>query len=151
MHVEKRYLEIVAQTMPCKKHQIEDVLKMLEEGNTVPFIARYRKERTGSLDEVQIKEISDEYQRVEKIEKKRSDIEARIGELGKLTENLKKSIGCNTLIIKGCTQFFFKIHDFGSAPLIIIAPFSFVFMVFTRGFMRMVRTVSEGWMSLMVS
>ncbi|MEO2783696.1 Tex-like N-terminal domain-containing protein, partial [Ligilactobacillus ruminis] len=92
MHVEKRYLEIVAQTMPCKKHQIEAVLKMLEEGNTVPFIARYRKERTGSLDEVQIKDISDEYQRVEKIEKKRSDIEARIGELGKLTENLKKSI-----------------------------------------------------------
>lgn len=42
---------------------------MLEEGNTVPFIARYRKERTGSLDEVQIKDISDEYQRVEKIEK----------------------------------------------------------------------------------
>ena len=90
--MEKRYLEIVAQTMPCKKHQIEAVLKMLEEGNTVPFIARYRKERTGSLDEVQIKDISDEYQRVEKIEKKRSDIEARIGELGKLTENLKKSI-----------------------------------------------------------
>lgn len=90
--MEKRYLEIVAQTMPCKKHQIEAVLKMLEEGNTVPFIARYRKERTESLDEVQIKDISDEYQRVEKIEKKRSDIEARIGELGKLTENLKKSI-----------------------------------------------------------
>ena len=90
--MEKRYLEIVAQTMPFKKHQIEAVLKMLEEGNTVPFIARYRKERTGSLDEVQIKDISDEYQRVEKIEKKRSDIEARIGELGKLTENLKKSI-----------------------------------------------------------
>ena len=49
--MEKRYLEIVAQTMPCKKNQIEAVLKMLEEGNTVPFIARYRKERTGSLDE----------------------------------------------------------------------------------------------------
>ena len=45
MHVEKRYLEIIAQTMPYKKHQIEAVLKMLEEGNTVPFIARYRKER----------------------------------------------------------------------------------------------------------
>lgn len=65
---------------------------MLEEGNTVPFIARYRKERTGSLDEVQIKDISDAYQRVEKIEKKRSDIEARIEELGKLTPKLKKSI-----------------------------------------------------------
>lgn len=92
MHVEKRYLEIVAQAMPYKEHQIESVLKMLEEGNTVPFIARYRKERTGSLDEVQIKDISDAYQRVEKIEKKRSDIEAKIGELGKLTEKLKKSI-----------------------------------------------------------
>lgn len=90
--MEKRYLEIIAQTMPYKKHQIEAVLKMLEEGNTVPFIARYRKERTGSLDEVQIKGISDAYQRVEKIEKKRSDIEARIEELGKLTPKLKKSI-----------------------------------------------------------
>lgn len=90
--MEKRYLEIIAQTMPYKKHQIEAVLKMLEEGNTVPFIARYRKERTGSLDEVQIKDISDAYQRVEKIEKKRSDIEARIEELGKLTPKLKKSI-----------------------------------------------------------
>ena len=63
----------------------------------------------------------------------------------------KTDVRFDTLIIKGCTQFFFKIHDFGSAPLISIAPFSFVFMVFTRGFMRMVRTVSEGWMSLMVS
>lgn len=90
--MERRYLEIIDQTMPYKKHQIEAVLKMLEEGNTVPFIARYRKERTGSLDEVQIKDISDAYQRVEKIEKKRSDIEARIEELGKLTPKLKKSI-----------------------------------------------------------
>ena len=47
---------------------------MLEEGNTVPFIARYRKERTGSLDEVQIKDISDAYQRVEKNRKKNAAI-----------------------------------------------------------------------------
>lgn len=68
--MEKRYLEIVAKTMPFKKHQIEAVLKMLEEGNTVPFIARYRKERTGSLDEVQIKDISDEYPTSRKNRKK---------------------------------------------------------------------------------
>ncbi len=77
MHVEKGYLEIVAQAMPYKEHQIESVLKMLEEGNTVPFIARYRKERTGSLDEVQIKDISDAYQRVEKIEKNAAILKPR--------------------------------------------------------------------------
>ena len=75
-----------------RKQQAEAVLSLLEEGNTVPFIARYRKEATGSLDEVQIKEIEDRYQYLQQLEKRKEDVLAVIEEQGKLTPELKKVI-----------------------------------------------------------
>ena len=72
--------------------QIEAVLKLLEEGATIPFIARYRKEVTGNLDETKIKEISDAYNyQVNLLEKKENTIRL-IDEKGMLTEDVKEAI-----------------------------------------------------------
>ncbi|EOT44323.1 Tex family protein [Enterococcus columbae] len=74
------------------KKQIEQTLKLLLAGNTVPFIARYRKEVTGSLDEVQIKLIEERYQYLMNLNKRKEEIIASISEQGKLTETLKNEI-----------------------------------------------------------
>ncbi|MQS51555.1 Tex family protein [Companilactobacillus mishanensis] len=75
-----------------KVQQIQSVLELLDEGNTVPFIARYRKERTGTLDEVQIRDIEDEANRLMKLNQRRNDVIKLIQEQGKLTPNLKKQL-----------------------------------------------------------
>lgn len=72
--------------------QIQAVLSLLDEGNTVPFIARYRKERTGTLDEVAIREIEDETNRLMKLNQRREDVIKLIDEQGKLTPKLKRQL-----------------------------------------------------------
>lgn len=72
--------------------QLTTVLTLLSEGNTVPFIARYRKEMTGSLDEVQIREIEERYTYLGNLEKRKEEVLRLIEEQGKLTEELSKSI-----------------------------------------------------------
>ena len=57
----KEIIESIALELSVKDSQVENVLKLLEEGNTVPFIARYRKEATGALDEEQIRKINEVY------------------------------------------------------------------------------------------
>ena len=91
--MEQQYLEITAHQLPqLRPHQIKETLKLLEDGNTVPFIARYRKEMTGSLDEVQLREIQKTYDQVAKIEKRKADIISKIDEQGELTATLKAKI-----------------------------------------------------------
>src|SRR5699024_8090818 len=63
-----------------------------QEGNTVPFIARYRKEKTGSLDEVAIKTIEETYEAIQKVEERKEEIIRLIDEQGKLTDPLKQAI-----------------------------------------------------------
>ncbi|MDA9470092.1 Transcription accessory protein (S1 RNA-binding) [Enterococcus sp. 5H] len=75
-----------------RSKQITTVLTLLNEGNTVPFIARYRKEMTGSLDEVQIREIEERYTYLGNLEKRKEEVLRLIEEQGKLTEELAKSI-----------------------------------------------------------
>lgn len=72
--------------------QISAVISMLEDGNTVPFIARYRKERTGSLDEVQIREIADANTKITNLENRKEEVLRLIEEQGKLTDKLKADI-----------------------------------------------------------
>ncbi len=72
--------------------QISAVISMLEDGNTVPFIARYRKERTGSLDEVQIREIADANTKITNLENRKEEVLRLIEEQGKLTNKLKSDI-----------------------------------------------------------
>ena len=75
-----------------KPKQIRAVLNLLADGNTVPFIARYRKEITGSLDEVQIKEIEDRATYIDNLEKRRQEILTKIESLDQLSPSLKQAI-----------------------------------------------------------
>ncbi len=83
--------EIVSKYQFSEK-QVKSVLELLEENNTVPFIARYRKEATGGLDEVQIKQISDEYQYVANLQKRKDEVIHNIEQQGLLTNELKEAI-----------------------------------------------------------
>ena len=82
----------IANELGVKINQVETVLKLLEEGNTIPFIARYRKEATGALDEEQIKSIGDVYEYQVNLAKRKEDVIRLIDEKGLLTDELKEEI-----------------------------------------------------------
>lgn len=82
----------IAQEMGIKEGQIAKVLELTSEGNTIPFIARYRKEMTGNLDEVQIKTIIDLDKSMTALAERKATVLAKIDEQGKLTPELKTSI-----------------------------------------------------------
>lgn len=88
----KSYAIVVAQELAIKEQQVAAVLKLIEEGGTVPFIARYRKEMTGSLDELVITKIRDRAEQLKELDKRRETIIKSIEEQGKLTPELKKQI-----------------------------------------------------------
>lgn len=83
--------ETVTETGLAPK-QVRQVVELLKEGNTVPFIARYRKEQTGGLDELQIKAIADAYEYAENVMQRREEVLRLIDEQGKLTAELKAQI-----------------------------------------------------------
>lgn len=82
----------LAKKMNIKEGQVESVLNLLKEGSTIPFIARYRKEVTGALDEEQIRMIETEYQYLCNLEKRKEDVIRLIAEKNLLTEELEKEI-----------------------------------------------------------
>ena len=87
------YSATIAQQLNLGTRQVEKTIELLEQGATVPFIARYRKEATGSLNEVQITAIRDLLLKLKEIDKRRAAILASIAEQGKLTPELEKQIG----------------------------------------------------------
>lgn len=89
----------ISEQLAIKNKQVEAVLKLLQEGNTIPFIARYRKEVTGALDEEQIRKINEVYEYQESLLKRKEDVIRLIEEKGLLTEELKQSImACQKLV-----------------------------------------------------
>ena len=86
------YAIIIASRLELNQRQVEKTIELLEQGATVPFIARYRKEATGSLNEVQIAAIRDLLVRLKELDKRREAIVASIEEQGKLTPELRKQI-----------------------------------------------------------
>ncbi|MBI5839891.1 MAG: RNA-binding transcriptional accessory protein [Chloroflexi bacterium] len=86
------HAEQIASQLNVKPSQVTAVINLLDEGNTVPFIARYRKEMTGSLDDEQIRIIADELVRLRALDERRASILASIEEQGKLTDELRDSI-----------------------------------------------------------
>ena len=89
----------IALTLKVKNTQVESVLNLLAEGNTVPFIARYRKEATGALDEEQIRQINEVYEYQVNLLKRKEDVIRLIDEKGLLTEELKADIlKCEKLV-----------------------------------------------------
>lgn len=90
--MDKQLIQSIAKQYHFTTQQIKAVLQLLEDNNTVPFIARYRKEQTGGLDEVQIKQINDEYQYVVHLQKRKEEVLHNIEQQGMLTDELKADI-----------------------------------------------------------
>lgn len=84
--------QLLAQELSITPSQIENTLALFAEGATIPFIARYRKERTNSLDEVQLRDISERYTYLTELEERKSTILDAIASQGKLTDELKAKI-----------------------------------------------------------
>lgn len=92
-------IQEIATHLKITKKQVEVVLKLLEDGNTIPFIARYRKEATGALDEEQIRKIDTVYMYQVNLLKRKEDVIRLIDEKGLLTEDLKNAImNCEKLV-----------------------------------------------------
>ncbi|MCG8310684.1 MAG: RNA-binding transcriptional accessory protein [Cytophagales bacterium] len=88
----KNYSNVVATELGIRAQQVNAVISLIEDGGTVPFIARYRKEATGSLDEVIIAKIRDRTDQLKELDKRREAILKSIEEQGKLTPELEKKI-----------------------------------------------------------
>lgn len=95
---QKKMLQMIAKDVNVQLKQAQAVIDLLAEGNTVPFIARYRKEVTGSLDEVQIKAIEDRYHYIQQLETRKEEVLRLIDEQGKLTEELQQAIQAATVL-----------------------------------------------------
>lgn len=92
-------IALIAKELQLKQSQIEHVLSLLGDGNTVPFIARYRKEATGGLDEEQIREIAKIHEYREQLNKRKADVIRLIDEKGMLTDELRAQIEkCERLV-----------------------------------------------------
>jgi len=89
---------LIAKEAGVKPNQAKQVIELLEDGNTVPFIARYRKEATGSLDEVQIKAVEDRYTYIQNLEQRKTDVIRSIEEQEQLTPELEKAIKGATVL-----------------------------------------------------
>lgn len=95
----EQIIKDIANNLNIKVFQVENTLKLLEEGSTIPFIARYRKEATSGLDEKKIKEISDVYKYQVNLLKRKDDVIRLIDEKNLLTEELKnKILSCTKLV-----------------------------------------------------
>ncbi|MFC0474105.1 Tex family protein [Robertmurraya beringensis] len=92
MDKRKELLQTVAKEQNLSFKQVNNVISLLEEGNTLPFIARYRKEQTGALDEVQIRDIMERWQYIQNLEQRKEEVIRIIEEQGKLTVELKSQI-----------------------------------------------------------
>lgn len=85
-------IEKLAQELKLKPSQVENTVKLIDDGNTIPFIARYRKEATGALDDVTLRELEERLIYLRNLEKRKEEIIHLIEEQGKLTEDLKEEI-----------------------------------------------------------
>ncbi|MGV3174898.1 Tex family protein [Aerococcus suis] len=94
----KELIDQISQQLTYSTKQLTTVLNLLEEGNTVPFIARYRKEMTGSLDELQIREIQETYAYTNNLEERKETVLNAIAEQDKLTPELEKDIKSATVM-----------------------------------------------------
>jgi protein Tex len=92
MDKQDQYVKIIAKEQSLTAKQVQSVISLIDEGNTVPFIARYRKEMTGALDEVQIRDIVERWQYIQNLEQRKEEVIRLIEEQGKLTDELKTNI-----------------------------------------------------------
>ena len=85
-------LKLLCDELKISRHQAESAVALIDEGNTIPFIARYRKEVTGSLDDVTLRNLNDRLNYLRNLEKRQGEIRASIKEQGKLTAEIEKAL-----------------------------------------------------------
>ncbi|GAO30262.1 Tex-like N-terminal domain-containing protein [Geofilum rubicundum] len=86
------YVQLISSETNIAQKQVANTIALLDEGATIPFISRYRKELTGSLDEVEVGTIKERYEKLQEIQKRRESILKTIDEHGLLTDELKQQI-----------------------------------------------------------
>ena len=90
--------EILKGEFNLKNEQIENVIKSIDEGNTIPFIARYRKEMTGEMSDIILRQFNDRLNYLRNLQSRKEDVQRIIGEQGKLTDEIIKNLAkANTL------------------------------------------------------
>ena len=82
--------EILRKEFSLKNEQVENVIKLIDEGNTIPFIARYRKEMTGEMSDVILRQFNDRLTYLRNLQSRKEDVQRIIEEQGKLTEEIIK-------------------------------------------------------------
>ena len=93
-------IQVITQELNVGKWQVEAAVKLIDEGNTIPFISRYRKEATGSLNDEQLRNLSERLTYLRNLEEKKNQVLGSIEEQGKLTPELKKQIlDAQTLVV----------------------------------------------------
>ncbi|MEC1158852.1 Tex family protein [Cytobacillus horneckiae] len=88
----EQVMTVIAKEQSLSLKQVKNTISLIEEGNTVPFIARYRKEMTGALDEVQIRDIVERWQYIQNLDQRKDEVTRLIDEQGKLTPELSQQI-----------------------------------------------------------
>ena len=93
-------IQIITQELNVEKWQVEAAVSLIDEGNTIPFISRYRKEATGALNDEQLRTLFERLTYLRNLEDKKKQVLSSIEEQGKLTEELKKQIlEAQTLVV----------------------------------------------------
>ena len=90
--MKEEYITLICRTLQLQEQQVRNTLRLLSDGATIPFISRYRKEATGSLDEVQIAAVDEHYGKLLEIDKRRETILRAVDEQGKLTDTLRQQL-----------------------------------------------------------
>ena len=93
-------IQVITQELNVKKEQVEAAVKLIDEGNTIPFISRYRKEATGSLNDEQLRNLYERLTYLRNLEEKKAQVIGSIEDQGKLTPELKQQIlDAQTLVV----------------------------------------------------
>ena len=93
-------ISVIAAELGVRVNQVDAAVKLIDEGNTIPFIARYRKEATGALDDEQLRNLAERLTYLRNLEEKKEQVLSTIEEQGKLTEELKAQIlAAQTLVV----------------------------------------------------
>ena len=96
--VSRESVKRISRQFELEEEQIETVIELLDEGNTIPFLARYRKEKTGGLDENQLRDLEEELEYLSNLEEKKEEVREKIAAQDELTEELKQKLdGAETL------------------------------------------------------
>ena len=87
-------LQVITQELGVEKWQVEAAVKLIDEGNTIPFISRYRKEATGTLNDEQLRNLNERLTYLRNLEDKKKQVLSSIEDQGKLTKELKGADPC---------------------------------------------------------